>query len=81
MAEYFELFDSISILVGKIPQSTWLLYLKVLLLSVVFYILRNHENKNIVESNSFIYVYLFAIASVFTVLPHAMSRERKAKKI
>jgi uncharacterized membrane protein YhaH (DUF805 family) len=81
MAEYFELFDSISNFIGKIPQSMWLLYLKVLLLSVVFYILRNHENKNIVKSNSFIYVYLFAIASVFTVLPHAMSRQNKTKKI
>jgi len=81
MVEYFELFDSIFEFIVKIPQSTWLLYLKVLLLSVVFYILRNHENKNIVKSNSFIYIYLFAIASVFTVLPHAMYREHKTKQL
>lgn len=77
MVEYFELFDSILYFSSTIPMGIWLLYAKILLLCIVFYTLRNQNSEDIADSNSLIYIYLFAVAGVYTVMPHTMSNERR----
>jgi hypothetical protein len=77
MVEYFELFDSIFYYSLTIPMGIWLLYAKIILLCVVFYTLRTQNSENIADSNSLIYIYLFAVAGVYTVMPHTMSKERR----